>query len=355
MVQPAGHAMAGDVAVFVGASAVVWFAGSRLVRYVDAIADRTGIGQAFAGMLLLGGITASPEIAAVSGASWLGNAPLSLGNLLGSLCINLVLLAIADATLSRAAITSTVPGPATLLQGTLAIVALALTAAAVAVGDTSIFGVGVWSVLLFAFVIFAFWLSSRYAGTSAWRAQRLQMKMPDADALGRAQRIRSARLKLAEMPLGRLVAQTAGLAVLILLAGFGLSRAADGLAVETGMSAGFVGLVLVGFATALPEFSSIVAAVRLERFEMAISDVFGANLFNLGLILLADALYTGGPILARAGRFEIVAALLGAVLTAVYLMGLLERKDRTIFGMGFDSVAVLFIYAGGLALLYAVS
>lgn len=214
-------------------------------------------------MLLLGGITASPEIAAVSGASWLGNAPLSLGNLLGSLCINLVLLAIADATLSRAAITSTVPGPDTLLQGTLAIVALALTAAAGAVGDVSVFGVGVWSIVLFVFVLFAFWLSARYAGTSAWRARRLQMKMPDETARGHAHRVRAARLELARMPLGRIVART--------------------------------------------------------------------------------------------GRFEIVAALLGAILTAIYLMGLLEREDRTVFGMGYDSLAVLVVYAGGLVLLYAVS
>jgi cation:H+ antiporter len=45
---------------------------------------------------------------------------------------------------------------------------------------------------------------------------------------------------------------------------------------------------------------------------------------------------------------------LGIVLTAIYLIGLLERDDRTMFNMGYDSVAVLAVYFGGLALLYFV-
>jgi Ca2+/H+ antiporter len=54
------------------AGALVWFAGTRLVMLVDDIAQRTGIGQAFAGMLLLGGITSLPELATASSASLAG-------------------------------------------------------------------------------------------------------------------------------------------------------------------------------------------------------------------------------------------------------------------------------------------
>lgn len=56
----------------------------------------------------------------------------------------------------------------------------------------------------------------------------------------------------------------------------------------------------------------------------------------------------------RAGPPEIFAALLGIVLTAIYLDGLLEREDRTIFGMGYDSLAVACIYLAGIILLYFV-
>jgi cation:H+ antiporter len=150
-----------------------------LVRYVDAIADKRRIGQAFAGMLLLGGITSLPEIAAVSGASWVGNAPLSISNLLGSLCMNLVLLSAVDALVSKAAITSVVPGAETLLQGPLGIVALALTASATATSDVRIFGIAAWSFIPLAFFIFAFWLASRYAKHSPGRADRSVPTMPE--------------------------------------------------------------------------------------------------------------------------------------------------------------------------------
>jgi cation:H+ antiporter len=355
MYDLARQPIAANVAIFVAASIAVWIAGSRVVRHVDAIADKTKIGQAFAGMLLLGGITALPEIAAVSGASWIGNAPLSISNLLGSLCMNIFLLCIADATLSRKAITSVVPGPTTLLQGALCIVALALTAGAIAVGDVRMLGVGVWSTVLFIFIVFAFWLASRYANHNSWRAERSTMHHTERPSRSSQRRMRAIRTRLERQPLARLAARTATFAAVILFAGFTLSQSADAISTQTGLGSSFIGLVLVGFATALPNLSSIMAAVRLERFEMAISDAFGSNLFNLGLILLADAIFVGDPILNHAGRFEIVAALLGIVLTAIYLIGLLEREDRTILGMGYDSLAVLLVYLAGLVLLYFMS
>lgn len=355
MFDLASQSITVNLAVFVAASTAIWIAGSRVVRYVDAIADSTRIGQAFAGMLLLGGITSLPEIAAVAGASWIGNAPLSISNLLGSLCMNIVLLCVADAMLSPVAITSVVPGAATLLQGALGIIALALAAAAIGIGDVPVLGVGVWSLALFVFVVFAFSLASRYAKHSPWRADRSTTPAGARPRHGHRRRVPAIQTRLEREPLARLVAQTTLLGAVILVAGFFLSQMADALAKQTGLGSGYIGLVLVGFATALPNLSAIVGAVRLRRYEMAISDVFGANLFNLGLILLADAAFAGGPILNRAGRFEIIATLLGIILTAIYLIGLLERGNRTILGMGYDSFAVAWAYLAGLILLYFVA
>jgi cation:H+ antiporter len=265
--------------------------------------------------------------------------------------MNLVLLAVVDAAISECAVTSAVPGMATVLQGTLGIVALAITAAAIATGDSPVLGVGAGAALLFIFVVFGFWIASRYAVHSPWRADRSTKKRSNPSTQQPPPPIET---ELERQPLARLLAVIAGFAIVILFAGFLLSETADAIAAKTGVGANFVGLVLVGFATALPNLSSIVGAVRLERYEMAISDVFGANLFNLGLILLADIVFKGTPILSHGGPFEIVASLIGIVLTAIYLMGLLERENRTIFGMGYDSFAVLWVYAAGLALLYVI-
>jgi cation:H+ antiporter len=142
----------------------------------------------------------------------------------------------------------------------------------------------------------------------------------------------------------------AGLAVLA--AGFFLAKSAEAIAAQSGLGASFVGAVLLAAATSLPEVSTVVGAVRLGRYEMALSDVFGTNLFNVTIIFVVDLLYAGGPVLAEVGRFAGFAALLALVMTALFLAGMIERRDRTVLRMGWDSLAALGAYAAGLVVLY---
>ena len=86
---------------------------------------------------------------------------------------------------------------------------------------------------------------------------------------------------------------------------------------------------------------------------MAISDIFGTNIINVALLFGADLVASGEPVFNRVGDFAVVAALLAALLTGVFLVGLAERRDRTIARMGTDSVLVVLFYAAGLALLYS--
>jgi cation:H+ antiporter len=69
--------------VLLAAGIVVWFAATRIVAYIDAIARRTHIGQAFAGMLLLGGVTSLPEVATAGTAAATGNPLLRFNDVLG--------------------------------------------------------------------------------------------------------------------------------------------------------------------------------------------------------------------------------------------------------------------------------
>ena len=55
----------------------------------------------------------------------------------------------------------------------------------------------------------------------------------------------------------------------------------------------------------------------------------------------------GGPILNEVDRFFLFATLLGIVLMAVYLAGLIERRHKSVLGIGIDSLIVLLAYVGG--------
>jgi cation:H+ antiporter len=234
--------------------------------------------------------------------------------------------------------------PSTLMDGVLGMLLLAVVAFGVAMGDWPLLGVGLWSTLLLAGFLAALWIAYRYERRPTWTViGALEQEQPPQPGAGRARSGRSLALA------------TAALAALILSAGTALSFAGDAIAARTGLGGGIVGFLLLAIATSLPEISAVSAAVRLRQCELALGDVFGANLFNLAAIFIIDVAAPGGPVLDQAGRFEILAALLGLLLTGVFVVGLLERRDRKLLRMGADSLAVLVIYAAGLALLSAVA
>jgi cation:H+ antiporter len=62
-----------------------------------------------------------------------------------------------------------------------------------------------------------------------------------------------------------------------------------------------------------------------------------------------------GPVLDEVGPFAAFAALLGVVVSALSLAGLIERRDRTVLRMGVDSFAVPLVYAGVVVVLARLS
>ena len=265
-----------------------------MVRLVDVLARRTG----FAGMLLLGGIVSLTEISTVSTAAFTGSPLLALNNLLGSESINLFLLAAVDPLAGREALTSFIARPAMLFQGTLSIVLLAVVALAMATGDKLVFGVGLWSTTLFLLCLGALWMSARYERRKVWVAfGQEEMTQEDSTEQNSVDEPPGGSLRL-------LIVKLTVVSAVIFAAGFLLSLSGDALAEQSGLGASFVGFVLVGTSTSLPELSTITAAIRLKRHEMAVGDILGSNVFNLLLIFLTDVIYVGDPVLNHTGRFR---------------------------------------------------
>lgn len=331
----------GNAGIFVAAAAIVWAAGTRLAGYADAIAIRTGVGHEFVGILLLGGITSLPEIAVATTASLQGTPLLSVNDVIGSAAINLLILAVADAAAGPGALTALQASPLVMLQGVLGIIMLALAVAPTVAGDRLFAGIGGWCWLMLLVYLGSVRLLAHSQAKRAWNAGRRAGGEPEGADVGDD-----------GGSLGRLAGKTAAAGAAILAAGFLLARAGDALAAQSGLGASFFGAVFLGFATSLPEVSTVVAAVRLKRYEMAISDILGTNLFNVLVIFIVDALYAGDSVLVEAGRFAAFAALLALAMTALFLVGLIERRDRTILRMGFDSLAVLLVYGAGLTVLH---
>jgi cation:H+ antiporter len=220
---------------------------------------------------------------------------------------------------------------------------LVAVAMAVTTGDVPVLGVGLWTPFLCALSLGGFWLAAGYDERAPWAIR-------DADGEPEA----AGEDEGSQASLRSLTAKTAVAGVAIFAAGYALSQTGDALAEQTGIGTGMVGFALIGLATSTPELSTVVTALGIRRYELAFGQVLGTNFFNLSLILLADAVFAGGPVINELGAFEAVSALLGAALTGIFLVGLLEHRNLTVMRMGYDSFVVILLFVGGLVLLYLV-
>ncbi|MXP42426.1 sodium:calcium antiporter [Altererythrobacter soli] len=340
------------VAVYTLAAAAVWMAGKKASLYADSISRRTGIGGAIVGMVLLGAMTSLPEIGTSASAALAGNADMAVSNLLGGVAFQVVVLAIVDVLIGRDAVTTKIMNPSILLQIVACVLLLGLAAAATIVGDFSILGVGAWSTgMVVAYVVCILFVrdQEREAG---WLPQDDGAPLDPQEQQGNSPQGAAAERKGVG---AALILRTAAVGAVILVAGFLLTRSAEAIAGHTGLSTELAGLTLLAIATSLPELSTAIAAVKLGRNDLAIGDVFGGNLFDLVLIFFVDALYAGPAVLGEVSRFASFAALLGIVLSTIYLIGIIERRDLTLFRMGYDSILVLLCYAGGVVLLFSLA
>ncbi len=120
-----------------------------------------------------------------------------------------------------------------------------------------------------------------------------------------------------------------------------------------GVNGVILGATVLATATALPEISSGIAAVRLDDNALAIGDTFGGNAFQVCLFLLAG-LIAGSPVLPQAGRLNSWLASLGVGLTAIYAIGVVGRPYRCVTRLGPDSLLALVVFSLGVAGLFVV-
>lgn len=347
--------------IFLLAAGTIWFAGVRLERYADAISDRTGLGQAFTGLLLLSTATSLPEVATtITAVAFLNNPTLAVYNLLGSVALQTTILAAADRVDRQSALTHFSPRFVLLIQGVGLLLVLQLTIAGVtARGQPTIISISAWPVLVFLAYLNTLYLTYRYRRQPRWTPSKSDDVPMEETAKSEARGEGPGRDDQDHQEKRRSVTSVwllfSGFSLVVLVAGWAVAQSADMLADQTGLGDAFLGATLLALATALPEVSTTIAASRNGRYSLAISNIFGSNAFCVALLFLAELLYRGGTIMAHVGDSVVFVTAIGAIMTSIYLWGMLERQDRTVFGIGWDSAAAVVVYFGGMTVLYFIT
>ena len=92
---------------FIVCTTAIVYAGTRLAKYGDIIAEKTGLGRAWIGLVLMASVTSLPElVTGISSVTYADVPDIAVGDVLGSCVFNMLILAILD-TMYRPAPIST--------------------------------------------------------------------------------------------------------------------------------------------------------------------------------------------------------------------------------------------------------
>lgn len=333
------------IAVFAAAGAATWVAGIYLSKATDVLDTRFGLGDAVGGMLLLGLAGSLPELAITASAALSGHLSLAVGNLLGGIAMQTLVLVLLDAVSGRKRpLTAQATTVNPLLESMLVIALVTIAVMGGFLPETTAIGpVSPASLAIVVFFLMGIIGLNRARERRTWAVATTSEQEP-AESMPN-------RFKAATTALVLGVFGIASLATLV--AGVLLEQTGNQLADDMGVNGVVFGATILAAVTALPEISSGIAAVRLGQVELAMSDIYGGNAMQLTFFLLADLL-AGSPVLPTASDQSLWLGATGAVVTAIFAYGLLVRPETKIVGLGRDSLLVLLTYVGAVALLTAV-
>ena len=350
------------LAVFVVAAAVIWIAGIQLSKTTDVLDARLHLGSALGGLIVLAVATNLPEIAITVTAAASGSVEVAVGNILGGIALQTVVIVILDLFGKRGKGAK----PLTYRAASLSLVIEALVV--IAVLSVVVAGTQLPKQLDFlrltpqAVLIAVAWVVGLFLVRRAGKHLPWQEKghAPDSSPHPSGHRTRTgphhadAEQQKKPMSTGKAALIFIVAALVTLIAGYVLEQAGDAASSKIGLSGVLFGATVLALATSLPEISTGLQAIRQGDKNLAISDIFGGNAFLPVLFLLAG-LISGKAVLPQAQASDIYLTALAGLLTAIYAFGLLFRPQKRVLGMGVDSLLVLIVYLIGIGGLFAVA
>ncbi|QXG74380.1 hypothetical protein KUM42_10705 [Modestobacter sp. L9-4] len=344
------------LAIFAAAAGVIWVAGVQLSNQTDVLATRLHLGTALGGLVLLAVATNLPEIAITVSAAMSGNLDVAVGNLLGGIAIQTVVLVALDAfgVRGRRPLMYRAASLVLVLEGALVVGVLAVVIAGSQLPDSLVIGrVGPASVLIAVLWIAGLLLLQRAGKGLPWHESG---NAPDGqdEPRGHSQQKTEAKATTNGTSTAKAGSIFGVAALLTLVAGVVLERSGDAIADHVGLTGVLFGATVLAAATSLPELSTGLTSVKAGDYQLAVSDIFGGNAF-LPVLFLPASLISGTAVLPQAQATDIYLTALAVLLTLVYMAGLVLRPGRRIARMGVDSLVVLVLYAVGVVGLVAIA
>jgi cation:H+ antiporter len=323
---------------FLICSALIVMSGYKLSRYGDIIAEKSGMGRTWIGVVLMASVTSLPELVTGISSVTFAHAPdIAVGDVLGSCVFNMLILAVLDG-LYRPMPLGTRAHYGHVLSAGFGILLLSVAAGSLYLGDrlTAFGWIGLYTLLIA--LIYAVAMRLVYTFERKQIAAYIKEK--------------TEQFKYGDIPLKTAVIQYALNAMVVIGAAIFLPRIGAGIAVQTGLGQSFVGNIFIAITTSLPEVVVCVSALKMDAVDLAIGNLFGSNIFNVFILAVDDLFFVHGPLLSFASNGQVISALSATAMTTIAVISLTYRAEKKALPMAWDSIAIVLIYIGNVMLLY---
>ena len=325
---------------FIVCTALIVYSGSKLSKYGDIIAEKTGLGRAWVGVVLMASVTSLPElVTGIGSVTYAGVPDIAVGDVLGSCVFNMLIIAILDALYRQMPI-STKAHYGHILSAGFGILLLGIVVVSIFLGNRiiSLGWIGPYS-LFFILVYFI--------------AMRLVFFYEKRQISAFVKEI-ATKLRYTDVPTKTAIINYSINAFIVIIAAIFLPKIGEDIAETTGLGQTFVGNIFIAISTSLPEVVVCIAAVKIDAIDLAIGNLFGSNIFNIFILALDDFFFIQGPLLSFANPNHIISAISAIIMTTIAIIGLTYRAEKKRLFIAWDSISIVLIYVTNLMLLYMV-
>lgn len=323
-----------SVGVFAVAAVVTVIGAVRLAALGDQLADRTGWGEALFGAVFFGIATSLSGIVMTATAAATGQPELGYSNAVGGIAAQTTALAAADAFYRRSNLEHAAASLSNVLFGCLLIALLVLVLIGRFSPEVTVLGIHPVSGLMVALYLGGLRIIWAARVEPLWRAVPTDdTRTDEPDEESHQGNLRRTWLSF--------------LAILAVVAagGWAIARAAEAIMTTTGLSASFVGVLLLGVVNALPETVTAVAAVRRGALTLAVSGILGGNTLDALNVVVGDVAYRSGSLYHAATVDSLFVTSAALLMTVFVLAGLLVRQSAGWGRIGFEGSLLVATYA----------
>lgn len=330
-----------DLVWLVVSGLIIAIAGTKLSRVADRLADKTGLGEALVGGVLLGASTSIPGSVLSMVAAYDGLTDLAISNAIGGIAAQTFFLVLVDiwykkANLEHAAVSST-----NILMGSLLAGLLCLPIIAQVLSSQTYFGIHPITLVMFMCYIVGIKYVASERRSPMWWPQKTNETIEDLPAEPKGGK------------LGLLWLKFVVLAAFLIMAGFTIKTSGVAVAEKWGVSHTVLGSAITAIMTSLPELITTFAAVKRGALTLAVGGIVGGNFFDVLFLAFSDIAYREGSLFHTMTTSHLSYIALTILMTMVLLMGLIRREKSGIGNIGGESFVIGLLYIASLFLVFS--